>query len=208
MQMLKIGGNLTMVDENHLGGFIIENDPATFTPNLWKYICKNYNINSVIDVGCGMGYAIKEFLKYTPNVIGLDGSDYCMSNSPIKDHIKQIDFTKTKYKPEQNYDLVWSCEFLEHVEEQYMDNYFETFKRSKYCAVTYAGVGQEGHHHVNCQDKSYWIQKFQLYGFEYLENDTKKLKEIAYEDGLIYNPNFKDNHFYNRGLFFQNNNLK
>jgi SAM-dependent methyltransferase len=76
MKMIKITNELTMVDENHLGGFIIENDPATFTPTLWEYICKNYNIKKVIDVGCGMGYALKEFLKYSEDVIGIDGSEY------------------------------------------------------------------------------------------------------------------------------------
>jgi hypothetical protein len=207
MKLLKITDNLTMVDENHLGGFIIENDPATFTPKLWEYLCKNYNIKTIIDVGCGMGYAIKEFLKYSEDVIGIDGSEYVKNNSPMNQNIIFHDFTKQKFIPHKIYDLIWSCEFLEHVEEKYMDNYFSVFIKSKYCAVTYADKGQSGHHHINCQDKTYWLNKFKNYGFTFLEKDTENLKDKAYEDGLIYNPLYKDNHFYNRGLFFKNDNL-
>jgi hypothetical protein len=207
MKFIQITNDLTMVDENHLGGFIIENDPATFTPNLWKYICEHYEIKTAVDVGCGMGYAIKEFLKYCNFIEGIDGSLYVKENSSFKDNIIYHDFSKEKYIPTKKYDLAWSSEFLEHVEEKYMDNYFSIFQKSKYCAVTYADIGQSGHYHVNCQNKNYWIEKFNQYGFTFLENDTKILKEKAYEDGLIYNPIYKDNHFYNRGLFFKNNNI-
>jgi cyclopropane fatty-acyl-phospholipid synthase-like methyltransferase len=208
MKYLKITDSLTMVDENHLGGFIIENDPATFTPNLWEYICKTYNIESVIDVGCGMGYGIQEFSKYAKDVSGIDGSEYVQNNSPYANKIKKIDFTKEKYIPNKNYDLAWSCEFVEHVEEQYIKNYFGIFKNSKYCAITYADVDQQGHHHVNCKTKNYWIDMFISNNFEYMEKDLKELKEQAYKDALKYNFIFKDNHFYNRGLFFKNNNIK
>lgn len=205
MKMLKINDSLTMIDENHLGGFIAEGDPATFTPGLWKYLVEKYNAKSVIDVGCGMGFSVKEFLKYTTDVVGIDGSEYVAQNSSLKDYIKHIDFTKTKYVPEKIYDLCWSCEFVEHVEEQFMDNYFEVFKNSRYCAITYAGIGQDGHHHVNCQPKEYWIDKFKSYGLDFLENETMEAKEVALEDSFVYNPYFYGNHFYDRGLIFKNN---
>jgi cyclopropane fatty-acyl-phospholipid synthase-like methyltransferase len=204
MKKIKITETLTMVDENHLGGFIIENDPATFTPNLWEYLCKTFNIKSVIDIGCGMGYAIKEFLKHTNDVEGIDGSEYVQNNSSFASKIKIIDFTKTNYKPTKNYDLAWSSEFVEHVEEQYIPNYFNIFKNSKYCAITYADIGQDGHYHVNCKPKNYWINLFTEHGFEYNDDITQNLKKEAYKDALNYNPLYKDNHFYNRGLFFQN----
>jgi SAM-dependent methyltransferase len=204
MKMIKITDNLTMVDESHLGGFLIESDPATFTPNLWKHLCETYKIEKVIDVGCGMGYAIKEFLKYSKKVVGIDGSEYVKNNSSFSDNIVLHDFTKGKYSLDEIYDLCWSSEFLEHVEEKYMDNYFSVFMKAKYCAVTYANKGQSGHHHVNCQDEKYWIEKFKQYGFKFLKDDTEILKNKAYEDALSYNPLYNDNHFYNRGLFFEN----
>lgn len=207
MKFLQITHDLTMVDEGHLGGFVVENDPATFTPTMWKYLCKNYQIKSIIDVGCGMGYSIKEFIKYADFVIGIDGSEYVKNNSSMKDYIVCHDFTKNKFILDKIYDLAWSSEFLEHVEEKYIDNYFSIFLSSRYCAVTYADIGQSGHYHVNCQNKNYWINKFENSGFSFLEKDTELLKEKAYEDALVYNSQYKDNHFYNRGLFFKNNKL-
>ena len=200
---LKITNELTMVDEGHLGGFIIENDPATFTPTLWEFICKKYEIKSIIDLGCGMGYSINEFIKYSNDVLGLDGSDYVQNNSPHRNIIRQIDFTKQKYQSDRKYDLLWSSEFLEHVGEMFIENYENIFKNVKYCAVTYAEIGQDGHHHINCKPKEYWVEKITSFGFEYLIDDLKTLKEVSYNDALKYNPVYKDNHFYNRGLFFK-----
>jgi len=204
MDFLEITDSLTMVDEGHLGGFIIQNDPATFLPNLWKYICETYSVKSVIDVGCGMGYSIPEFKKYANKVIAIDGSEYVKTHSPLKDLIKQFDFSKEKYLVDEIYDLAWSSEFVEHVHEKYIDNYFDIFKNSRYCAITYADIQQSGHHHVNCQSENYWIKKFEDSGFEFLHDELKVLKEQAYKDAITYNPQYKDNHFYNRGLFFKN----
>ena len=50
MNLMKITEDLTMVNEGHVGGFIIEKDPATYTPNLWKYICEKFNIKTVLVV--------------------------------------------------------------------------------------------------------------------------------------------------------------
>ena len=195
-----------MLEEDHLGGFIIEGDPATFTPNLWKFLCENFEVKSVVDVGCGMGYAVKEFKKHCNNVLGIDGSKFVIENSDVKDSILHFDFCNGSpdIKP---YDLCWSCEFVEHVDERYLDNFLKIFCSSKYLAITYAGPGQSGHHHVNCQPAEYWIEKMEQRGMVYSEQATNILKQEAEKDGLIYNPRFRDNHFFNRGLFFINGKL-
>lgn len=204
MKEIKITSNLTMIDEDHLGGFIIENDPATFTPTLWKFICEKYEIKSVIDVGCGMGYALKEFSKYCEDFLGVDGSEYVQKNSDFKNHITHFDFSLSKYETDKKYDLAWSSEFVEHVDESFIENYFSIFENSKYVAITYADIDQDGHHHVNCKPKEYWINLFEKKDFEFLDLDTETLKNEAFKDALTYNPTYRDNHFYNRGLFFKN----
>lgn len=194
--------NMGMIDEGHLGGFLVEKDPATFMPHLWKYLCEKFEVKSVLDVGCGMGHAIGEFLKYCDDVFGVEGSQFVYHNSPYKKNIKFHDFTTGPASIEKTYDLCWSCEFVEHVEEEYRDNFLESFSKCKYLAITYAEPGQDGHHHVNCQPKEYWIENLKRYGFRYDENLTEELKEITYKDAIEINPTYMDNHFYNRGLFF------
>lgn len=199
---MHITDDLTMVNEGHVGGFIIEKDPATYTPHLWEYLCKKFNIKTVLDVGCGMGHAIEEFNKHCDEVVGVDGSKYVVENSLFTDQIFYHDFSVGTLETEDRYDLCWSCEFVEHVDEDYRDNFLEVFAYSKYLAITYAEPGQPGHHHVNCQPKEYWIENLKRYGFEYDEKITKELREIAYKDALEYNSQYKDNHFNLRGLFF------
>jgi SAM-dependent methyltransferase len=191
-----------MIDEGHLGGFLVEKDAATFMPHLWKYLCEKFQVKSVLDVGCGMGHAIGEFLKHCDTVVGVEGSQFVYHNSPFKSNIKFHDFTEGKLVLEDNYDLCWSCEFVEHVEEEYRDNFLEVFAKSKYLAITYAEPGQDGHHHVNCQPKEYWIDNLKRYGFKYDDKITEELKQVTYKDAVEINSTYMDNHFYNRGLFF------
>ena len=202
MDLMHITDDLTMVNEGHVGGFIIEKDPATYTPHLWEYLCKKFNIKTVLDVGCGMGHAIEEFNKHCDEVVGVDGSKYVVENSLFTDQIFYHDFAVGTLETEDRYDLCWSCEFVEHVDEDYRDNFLEVFAYAKYLAITYAEPGQPGHHHVNCQLKEYWIEHLKRYGFEYDEEVTRELREVAYKDALEYNSQYKDNHFNLRGLFF------
>ena len=73
MDLMHITDDLTMVNEGHVGGFIIEKDPATYTPYLWEYLCKKFNIKTVLDVGCGMGHAVHpkniQSIRFYPNAI-------------------------------------------------------------------------------------------------------------------------------------------
>ena len=199
--------NMGMVDEGHLGGFLVNKDPATYMPHLWEYICKKFKINSVLDVGCGMGYAIEEFLKHSSEVLGIEGSQFVFYNSPFRNNIKFHDFTKGKVPLDKTFDLCWSCEFVEHVEEDYRDNFLDSFSKCKSVAITYAEPGQDGHHHVNCQPKEYWIENLKRYGLRYDEQLTNELREVTYKDAVEFNSTYMDNHFYNRGLFFVNENM-
>jgi hypothetical protein len=49
-----------------------------------------------------------------------------------------------------------------------------------------APPGQGGHHHVNCKDKKYWIEKFEQYGFEYLPEESEEISKTS-TDVLVKN---------------------
>lgn len=196
-QLVNFSEEHTSVLEEHLGGFYTTPDTCSQTPKMFKYLVETLNIESVLDVGCGMGYEMQEFMKYCPEVVGIDGSPYALQNSPVKDKIFAHDYTIGELETEDRYDLCWSCEFVEHVEEQYRDNFLSTFAFCKYVAMTHAVPGQGGHHHVNCQPKEYWIEHMKRYGFEYDEEFTETLKEIARTEGE-HSPHFASN-----GLFFK-----
>ena len=54
-------------------------------------------------------------------------------------------------------DLVWSVEFVEHVEERYIENFLTTFRSGRVLMMSHAIPGQGGHHHVNEQSSLYWV---------------------------------------------------
>ena len=179
--------------EGHLGGFYTTVDKASHCPEMFKYLVENLDINSVLDIGCGMGYQMQEFMKYCDEVVGVDGSEYATSNSPVKESIFKHDFSVGELETEDRFDLCWCCEFVEHVKEEFRDNFLSSFAFCKYVAMTHAVPGQGGHHHVNCQSREYWVEHMSRFGFEFDEEMTDQLKELA----------GKGTHYGNTGLFFR-----
>lgn len=204
MTTYEANGHLVIMEE-HLGGYetctedFPNGDPNTFSPKLWKHIIEKFGIKSVIDVGCGMGFSMIEFMKYCDEVVGIEGSPYALKKSQIKDNIFQHDYKYGSLETDDRYDLCWCCEFVEHVDEEYMDNFLSTFAFAKYVAMTHALPGQDGHHHVNCQPQEYWVHHMERFGFVFDPEVTNELREIAKKEGEE-DGYFK--YFEKSGLFF------
>ena len=196
--------NHVLVNEGHLGGCSMTGDGATYYPVMWKYMVDKYNIKSVIDVGCGRGFSADFFKDIGPEVLGVEGAQGAIDQSFLpRDLIVKHDYENDgPYVPEKEFDLCWSCEFVEHVEARHAANFLETYKKAKYLAITYAAPGQGGHHHVNEQYEPYWLAMMSQAGFEYLPDDTEILRSYARQDCAKYSP-FYESHFIKRGLFFK-----
>jgi len=192
------------VQEGHLGGFFVDGDPATYFPLVWEHLVNKYNVKSVVDIGCGMGYAARFFKSLGCDILGIDGSVEAKDSNLIPENFRFHDYETGSALNDEQFDLAWSCEFIEHVYEKYAANFINDFAKCKYLAVTYAKIGQGGHHHVNENTQEYWIAKMAEFGFEFLEEDTNKLREKAKEDSITYNHNGEPNHFMEKGLFFKN----
>lgn len=186
----------------HLGGYVKGGDEATYYPQLWEYLVKYHEVKSVLDVGCGDGQALDFFEQYGVEVIGLDGMP--QSNEKIIEH----DFTKgglfdhsdslaSDERLRTKYDLVWSCEFVEHVEERYLSNILSVFQLAPLVLLTHADVGQQGYHHVNCQSSDYWRGVMAAEGYRYDQDLTAVTR--AYSE---YNKN-PHNHYSRSGLAFR-----
>lgn len=161
---------------SHLGGYIKDGDPNTYLPDIWGYISLKYNIQSVLDIGCGTAHALKWFRDYRKAfVLGIDGDSNAIKDSVIPaERLRQHDYTKGPLHLKNTYDLGLSLEFLEHVEEQYIENFMATFKSCRYVLISHATPGQQGFHHVNCKEKQYWINLFSQQGFIELSDETTK----------------------------------
>ena len=107
--------------------------------------------------------------------LGIDG-DWVMA---IESEAKILihDFTTGVAPIDRDFDLVWSVEFLEHVEEKYQDNYMQAFARCKYAVCTF-GLGLSNRNR-NSKNEEYWIGVFDKYGFDYDAEETKMIRECS-----------------------------
>ena len=89
--------------------------------------------------------------------------------------------------------------------------FLNDFSKCKYLAITFAAIGQTGHHHVNENTMEYWIEKIESFGFNFLNEETQILRNQANIDkderNKIPNVPFFISHFTERGLFFINKNI-
>lgn len=165
------------VEEGHLGGYIRGGDSWTWEPHVWQFVLDECgDINTVVDVGAGEGHAARWFAKQGLDVTAIEGSLQACQDSvfPLIHH----DYT-TGPLTVQPADLVYSCEFVEHVEARYAENFLTTFACGRYVLMTYADEGQPGYHHVNLQHWVYWVHLMQSIGYEFDKGFTDRLRQVA-----------------------------
>lgn len=163
-----------MITDGHLGGYIREGDPDTYYPAMWGWLVSEFEIESVLDVGCGDGIAMNVFRELGCEVAGIDGMP---QDDPA---IIMHDYTSGPYVPEKMYDLIWCCEFVEHVEEKYIANFLATFSMGRIIAMTSAQPGQAGWHHVNCQTPEYWARQLATINRLPFRKQTEDARALAH----------------------------
>lgn len=142
------------MSEEHLGGCYTENpDLNTFMPDIWQWLIDRHQIKSVIDVGCGAGWNTVWFHDRGLYAVGVEGWPEAIARTrmPMQRMIVH-DYTKGPLESSRRFDLCWSSEFVEHVEEQFVPNFMATFKCAKRVCMTYATPGQGGFHHCVIED--------------------------------------------------------
>ena len=103
--------------KNHLGGHY--NFTAMLKPT-YDLIQKQFNVTSMLDIGCGPGGMVEYSNYIGVYSVGIDGDE---SVKKDKDYILIHDYTLGELELNETFDLVYSTEFLEHVEEKYVSNF-------------------------------------------------------------------------------------
>jgi 2-polyprenyl-3-methyl-5-hydroxy-6-metoxy-1,4-benzoquinol methylase len=161
------------IHKQHLGGNVVGGDPFSFSPYLWKWAIDTFNAKSVLDVGCGDGLALDYFRGQNLRVVGIDGLQENVDEVQKRGlECVLLDLTLASYKADKPFDIIWCCELVEHIDEKYVDNIFDTFLSGRIILMTHAMLRQRGYHHVNCQNDKYWIDVMGNKGFEYLKKET------------------------------------
>lgn len=184
-----------MITKDHLGGYVEGGDPATYYAHLWSWLVREKRIKSVIDVGCGDGVALKffEHMLGSENVFGVDG--IAQEHPRIEAH----DYATGPFIPKGIYDLCWCCEFVEHIDEQFVPNFLETFRAANMVLMTHAAPGQQGYHHTNCRVSEYWKGVMAAIGYRFDFDLTAECRILAAQNTNQWN------HFVRSGMAFARN---
>ena len=176
---------------HHLGGH--KNRTHT-DEGVIRFARDELGVKSMLDIGCGPGGQVYKAIEMGIDARGIDGDHTLVRDKP--ELFELHDFTKGKFENyKTKFDMIWCCGFVEHVEKQYEDNWMSLTQSAKYVYVTYSEPGKPGHHHVNCEDKHYWLELFKKYGFTYRDDYTFSSKARSTMEREFWR---------SRGLVFEN----
>ena len=63
---------LEIVRDGHLGGYVRGGDPGTWCPNLWNWAVDAFDVQSVLDVGCGEAHSTRFFHQLGCEALGVE----------------------------------------------------------------------------------------------------------------------------------------
>ena len=130
-----------------------------------------FEINSAVDVGCGVGTWLSELKKKgARRVLGLDG-DYVNRKYLVIDKDEFIPYNLSKsISVDEKFDLASSLEVAEHLPEKRAKGFVSDLcKLSDVVCFSAATKAQGGDGHVNEQRLSYWIRLFDGRGYKPLD---------------------------------------
>ena len=157
----------------HLGGYVKHHlMTGTWVPAVWELLIQAFGVKTMTDVGCGDGQVADWFVYRGIDALGVDG---CAKPGSVHRRIVH-DYAAGPLALSERRDLCWSAEFVEHVDEQFVPNFLETFRAHRVLALTHAFPGHAGYHHVNCRVPSYWIDVLEADGWRFDARNTHDLR--------------------------------
>lgn len=166
----------------HTGGNMRPGDPYTHSPRAWRYLIERFGVRSVLDLGSGRGHAGLFFYRQGIQTICVDGLSTNIDTALVPTVFHDLTSSPVRTKV----DLVHCQEVVEHIEAQFVDNIIDSFLCGEIIVFTHAVPGQGGYHHVNLQPPEYWIALMRDRDCLLLEEDTRRVRDLASQDGASY----------------------
>jgi SAM-dependent methyltransferase len=157
---------------------------AASADGLIRHLAEALPIRSVLDIGCGRGVWLAQWLRRgATTVVGVDGPYIDGSRLAIPQPSFVARDLAATFSLDRQFDLVQSLEVAEHVSESCADIFVDNVVRHGKLVLFSAAVpGQGGEHHVNEQPWEYWRRKFAARGYEVFDH----LRPRVRSDDSIY----------------------
>ena len=165
--------------------FSMADQTAAVSANgLIRALAEELPVSSVLDVGCGRGVWLEQWLRHgAADVLGVDGPyiDARMLHVPASSFLARD--VSQPFLLGRHFDLVQSLEVAEHLPEASAETFIDNLTRHGSLILFSAAIpGQGGEHHVNEQPWEYWRAKFYARGFELFDF----VRPLVCTDNAIY----------------------
>jgi SAM-dependent methyltransferase len=150
-------------------------------------IIQTFHPQSIIDIGCGFGEVLSQFVQRDIDARGADLSVAAIERCKSKGlTVRRLDLEDRTDIPDWKADVVISTEVAEHIPAELADHFVHvlTTLASRVIVMTGAPPSQGGTDHVNEQPYSYWIEKFGRAGFPYSTDLTDNLRNLWRSKGV------------------------
>ena len=173
------------LDEAYMESFFGWVDNAAQQKVLAEYfvpkIIENFNPKYVFDVGCGTGQWLDEYRKYNVLTKGVEGSRnaFIEMSDGTKEVVLEWDLRDKIGEEDYNIDFVQSFEVAEHIEEDYANVFIHNLIKDDpdIVLLTAAPPEQHGFHHVNCQEREYWMKKMKDKDYLFNQDLLNEIKD-------------------------------
>ncbi|MBO4601352.1 MAG: glycosyltransferase [Bacilli bacterium] len=135
------------------------------------FVLDKLNPKSIVDFGCGAGTWLNVAKQNgCKEVLGLDG-EYVDNSWQIidKNEFKSCDLT-SDIKLNKKYDLAICLEVAEHIYEDKSETFLKNLTNGSDIILFSCAIPEQGGtHHVNEQYPSYWVKRFEKYGYRIID---------------------------------------
>lgn len=154
-----------------------------------EYLISEHGCSSFLDVGCGPGGQVKEAKTLGMKALGIDRDP-----SVLFENCLNCDFHQCPVLLPFKFDVVWSVEVAEHIDEDKSDNFLRScVENCSNIFILTASNNPRPALHVNCQARDYWIERVVSMGMklrsdiyaEILKRSTMK-REFLIENGMVF----------------------
>lgn len=149
-----------MIDYQHSLNTHTQAAPAAIA----KLILEHYPVSSILDVGCGTGVWLNEFMRLNVvDVYGIDGIP--IDNREFvasRDLFRCVDL-RGEWDLERNFELAICLEVAEHLPPRSAHDLIRCLcAHSDLIVFSAACPHQDGQGHINCQWPTYWQEIFNI----------------------------------------------